>query len=197
MAANRSGRRMSAVKQSIVTAVCLALCVVLPMAFHAIPRGGEIYDPMFFPIMVCGLSCDWGFGLLCGIAGPVLSTLFTGMPPVADLPTMVVQGAFCGLLCGLMMLWVHTRSAYADLYIAIVVAIVVGSVAAGAVKALIFAAGKYSIRMWAMGYFVKCLPGLIIQLVLVPSIIVALMKAHLVPERYPSRVKAASVEADE
>ena len=71
------------------------------------------------------------------------------------------------------------------------------SVAAGAVKALIFAAGKYSIRMWAMGYFVKCLPGLIIQLVLVPSIIVALMKAHLVPERYPSRVKAASVEADE
>ena len=35
--------QMSYVKRSILTAVCIALCVVLPMAFHAIPNAGSIY----------------------------------------------------------------------------------------------------------------------------------------------------------
>ena len=38
--------KMSIVKQSIITAVCIALCVVFPMAFHSIPRAGIIYCPM-------------------------------------------------------------------------------------------------------------------------------------------------------
>ena len=33
---------MSVVKQSIITAVCIALCIVLPMAFHSIPQAGMI-----------------------------------------------------------------------------------------------------------------------------------------------------------
>lgn len=191
-----ANKSMSGVKQSIITAVCIALCVVLPMFFHAIPRGGDIYDPMFFPIMICGLSCNWGFGLLCGIVGPLLSTVFTGMPPMAYLPIMMIQGAFCGVCCALMMLWVHTHHTYGDLYISIVTAIIVGSVAAGAAKGFIFAAGRYSMRAWATGYFITCLPGLIIQLILIPSIVFALMKAHLIPERYVSHTKKQdSIEA--
>lgn len=38
--------KMSLVKQSIITAVCIALCVVFPMAFHSIPQAGIIYCPM-------------------------------------------------------------------------------------------------------------------------------------------------------
>ena len=43
-------KEMSVVKKSIITAVCLALCVVLPQAFHAIPNAGSTYLPMHIPV---------------------------------------------------------------------------------------------------------------------------------------------------
>ena len=73
-------KKLSYVKKAILTAACIALCVVLPMAFHAIPNAGNIYCPMHMPVLLCGLVCGWPFGLLCGAAGPVVSSLFTGMP---------------------------------------------------------------------------------------------------------------------
>ena len=49
--------KMSLVKQSIITAVCIALCIVLPMAFHSIPQAGIIYCPMHIPVLIRGLIC--------------------------------------------------------------------------------------------------------------------------------------------
>ena len=66
-------KKMSAVKKSIITAVCIALCVVLPQVFHAIPEAGTIYCPMHIPVLLCGLITGWPYGLLCGLAGPLLA----------------------------------------------------------------------------------------------------------------------------
>ncbi|MGE4353578.1 MAG: ECF transporter S component [Oscillospiraceae bacterium] len=183
--------RMSAVKKSIITAVCLALCVVLPQAFHAIPNAGSVYLPMHIPVILSGLICGWPYGLLCGLAGPALSTLFTGMPPVAYLPAMLVECVVYGFICGIMMQVIRTKNLYADLYISLVAAMLTGRVIAGIVKALIFAAGNYSMAAWTTGYFVTGLPGIIIQLILIPSVVFALMKAHLIPMRYPRAEKHA------
>ncbi len=177
--------KMTTVKKSIITAVCIALCVVLPMAFHTIPNAGSIFCPMHIPVLLCGLICGWQYGLLCGLAGPLLSSLFTGMPPIAYLPAMLVEIAVYGIVTGLMMKLVHTKNTYADLYISLITALVTGRIIAGIAKALIFSAGKYSLMAWATSYFVTSLPGIIIQLVLIPSIVYALMKAHLIYERYP------------
>ena len=38
-------------------ALCIALCVVLPMAFHAIANAGPIFLPMHIPVLLCGLAC--------------------------------------------------------------------------------------------------------------------------------------------
>ena len=176
---------MSNVKKSIITAVCLALCVVLPQAFHAIPNAGSTYLPMHIPVFLCGLICSWPFGLLCGIAGPVLSSLITGMPVAAYLPTMIVELAFYGLLSGLLMRFIRTGKIYPDLYISLVLAMVIGRVFSGVARALIFSPGAYSVAAWATSYFVTALPGIIIQLVLIPTIIFALERARLIPMRYP------------
>ena len=111
--------KLSYVKKAILTAACIALCVVLPMAFHAIPNAGNIYCPMHMPVLLCGLVCGWPFGLLCGVAGPLLSSLFTGMPPAAYLPSMIIELAAYGLTAGLVMRFVHTRKMMADLYISL------------------------------------------------------------------------------
>lgn len=179
-------QKMSNVKKSIITAVCIALCYVIPLMFHGIQNAGSIFCPMHIPVFICGLICGWQYGLLCGIAGPALSSALSGMPPVAILPSMMVELAAYGTAAGLMMKLVRTKSTYADLYISLIVAIVCGRVLAGLAKALIFARGSYSMSAWIAGSVVTSWPGTVIQLVFIPTIVFALMKSHLIPERYPN-----------
>lgn len=178
-------QKMSNVKKSIITAVCIALCCVIPLMFHGIQNAGNIFCPMHIPVFICGLICGWQYGLLCGIAGPALSSALSGMPPVAILPSMMVELAAYGTTSGLMMKLVRTKSTYADLYISLIVAIICGRVLAGLAKALIFARGSYSMSAWIAGSVVTSWPGTVIQLVFIPTIVFALMKSHLIPERYP------------
>ena len=114
----------------------------------------------------------------------MLSSLLTGMPPMAVLPAMMVECAAYGLLSGLLMKLVRTGKTYPDLYISMIGAMIGGRIIAGIARALIFARGAYTMAAWTTTYFVTGLPGSIIQLVLIPSIVFALMKAKLIPMRY-------------
>lgn len=176
--------KMTYVKKAIITAACIALCVVLPMAFHSIPNAGSILCPMHIPVLLCGLICGWPFGLLCGIAGPFLSSIIAQMPPMAYLPSMLIELLVYGLVAGLMMKFVYTKSLYADLYISLVASLLAGRIVAGVLMALIFAKGQYSVTMWVTSYFITAWPGIVVQLVLIPTIIYALYKSKLIPARY-------------
>ena len=82
-----------------------------------------------------------------------------------------------------------------DLYAALIIAMLGGRVITGILRALIFAGGSYSWSAWATGYFVSCLPGIIIQLILLPTIYVALERARLLPVRYTTVSATAEAEA--
>jgi len=181
--------KLSYVKSIVFTAVCAALCIVVPMAFHSIPNAGMVFLPMHIPVLLCGLICGWPYGLLCGLIGPLLSSITTGMPPAAMLPSMMVECATYGLVTGLMMRFVRTRSAVADLYISLICAMVLGRVVSGLAKALIFSPGTAPFA-WVTTSLVAGIPGIIIQLVLMPTIVVALTQARLLPRRYPKRAAA-------
>lgn len=174
---------MSYVKKLVFTAVCAALCVVLPMAFHAVQNAGMIFLPMHIPVLLCGLMCGWPFGLISGLLGPVLSSLLTGMPPAAMLPSMMVECAAYGCVTGLMMKVVHTKKSFADLYISMVTAMIAGRVLAGFAKALIFAPGTLPFA-WVTTSLITGIPGIVIQLILIPLVIFTLTRAKLLPQRY-------------
>ena len=167
-----------------VTAMCLALCVVLPIAFHMIPDGGSLFSPIHIPVLICGLACGPLWGLVCGIIGPVLSSFITGLPPAAYLPPMMVELAAYGLITGGMMKIVRTGKLYPDLYISLVTAMVLGRVLAGLAKGFIFARGAFTIGLWATSYFLGSIPGIIVHLIVVPALTLALMKAKLIKGRY-------------
>ena len=62
---------MNSITRKLVScALCIALGVLLPMAFHVIPNAGSIFLPMHIPVLVCGLFCGWPYGLACGILTP-------------------------------------------------------------------------------------------------------------------------------
>jgi niacin transporter len=58
-----------------------------------------------------------------------------------------------------------------------------GRVLSGIAKALIFMPG-ISMTAWIMASFVTALPGILIQLVFLPSVVMTLMKAKIIPVRY-------------
>lgn len=176
--------KLTPVKKLVFTAVCAALCLVLPMAFHSVPNAGTIFLPMHIPVLLCGLICGWPYGGVCGIVGPLLSSLVTSMPPAAMLPSMMVECCAYGFVTGMLMRHVHTKHAVADLYISLVSAMVVGRVVAGFAKAWIFTPG-ISPFAWVTTSLVTGIPGIVIQLILMPMVVLALTKAKLIPNRYP------------
>lgn len=171
--------RKSYLKESMITAMCIALCIVLPIAFHAIPNGGSILSPMHIPVLICGLTCGWPFGLFCGLAGPFFSSMLTQMPPLAFLPGMLVELSTYGLISGLMIKLVHTKKIYIDLYISLIISMIAGRIAAGVVNAFIFSFGQYSMSIWITSYFLTSWPGILVQLIFIPTIVFALLKTNL------------------
>ena len=133
------------IKKMVITALCVALCIVLPMAFHAVKNAGTIFLPMHIPVLLCGLICGWQYGLVVGIVGPTLSMLTTGMPPLATLPSMLIECAVYGLVSGLLMKFVRTGHVYADMYVSLIVAMLAGRIIGGICKALFFTDGEYTI----------------------------------------------------
>ena len=173
----------NSIKNLTMAAVCVALCVVLPIAFHSIPDAGTVFLPMHIPVLICGMICGWPYGLLCGLMGPLVSSALTGMPPIAILPAMMVECGTYGLVSGLMLKFIHTQNTYADLYISQIMAMLAGRVVSGIVKALIFSPGM-ALSAWVTASFITALPGILIQLIFLPSVVCTLMKARVIPQRY-------------
>ena len=176
--------KLSYVKRIVLTAVCAALCVVVPMAFHSIPNAGSVILPMHIPVLLCGLMCSWPYGFVCGLLGPALSCLLTGMPPAAILPSMMIECATYGCTAGAMMELIRTKKLWLDLYISLIAAMVLGRVVAGFAKAWILAPGTPAFA-WVTTSLVTGIPGIVLQLALIPAIVYALMRARLLPQRYP------------
>lgn len=182
-------KEMSSVKKSIICAVCIALCYVLPLFFHGIQNAGSVFCPMHIPVILCGLICGGPFGLLCGLAGPLMSCLLTGMPTVIALPAMMAELGVYGLVSGMLMKFIRTGYIYIDLYVSMIIAMVIGRIVAGIVKALMFTAGGYTVALWVSSYLVTCWPGIVVQLLFIPTIVIALVNAHLIPAKYSAKDK--------
>jgi len=182
---------MSKTKKLCICALCVALCCVLPPAFHALGLGA-VFSPMHLPVLLCGLVCGWGCGAVCGLAGPALSHLISGMPGAAQLPFMLVELCVYGLVTGILIGKIRTGRTIADLYLSLVPAMLLGRVAGGAAQAVFFLSGteSYTLAMWAGAYFVKTLPGTVLQLVLLPALVAVLIRAGALPARYPQGARA-------
>lgn len=182
---------MTYTKKICICAICIALCYVLPIAFHAVGLG-SILSPMHIPVLLCGMACGPVYGLLCGILGPLLSSL-SGMPPLPMLVRMIPELMTYGFIAGLCIRFIRTGHSTADVYISLVVAMVAGRIVGGIATAVFFAvtSGVYSIALWATGYFAESLPGIAAHLILVPLLLFMLQKARVLPARY-THVKETS-----
>lgn len=176
---------MSKVKKAMITAVCTALCVVLAMAFRALPGGGAIYGPLILPVLLCALVCGAGRGALCAALGVTLSAVINGTPTAALFVPVMCECVCCGASAGL----VASRAPFGEraTYAAVPTGLVLGRVAGGVVEAALFAPDMPGFAVWAAGYLAASLPGLIVMLVLVPALVRALDAASVIPAANPAK----------
>ena len=171
---------MNKTKQLVLTALFVALGVVLPQAFHAIPNAGSIFLPMHIPVLIAGFATGPVYGLICGILTPVLSHLIFSMPPAPVLPGMLCELAMYGLMTGLLNKFVKIENNLVKNYVVLIGAMLCGRITYGILNALIFKAGSYSMQAWISAALVTAIPGIIIQLVLIPILVDRLQKANLI-----------------
>ena len=164
----------------VIAALFIALCIILPIMFHSVPNAGNVFLPMHIPVLMCGIICGFPYGLVCGVVAPLLSSLLTGMPPAVFLPSMLCELAAFGTIASLLMRFIRIKNRYAKVYSTLIGAMLIGRIVFGILNALIFMAGSYSMQIWVTAAFVTALPGIVIQILLIPAIVFALQKAKLI-----------------
>ena len=152
----------------------ISVGILLPMAFHSVANAGSIFAPMHLPVILTGFICGPLYGLLVGILCPLLSFIFTGMPVAAYLPVMMVELFFYGGMSGLLFRLIRTKSLIADIYIALIIAMLTGRIMGGFTSYLLFIGGQRASYTWQMfftAYFVTCAPAIGIQLAVIPTLV--------------------------
>ncbi len=172
---------MSIHKNLIFTSLAIAVGIILPFAFHMIPNGGRIFLPMHIPVLLCGLICSWKFGIICGIITPLLSSLFTGMPNMAVLPSMLIELAVYGLMTGIFTSVLNIKNRYLNILFSLIGAMICGRIVAGLMNSILFQVGSYSAQIWISSSFITAIPGIIIQISVIPALVFSLEKAKIVP----------------
>lgn len=152
-----------------MSAVLIALGIILPTIFHATGISGKIFLPMHIPVLIGGLILGGGLGLVIGILLPIANHLILGMPPVPILYTMIFELAIYGLMTGVL---------YKNIKMNLIPSLVCGMLLGRVASAIGFFVLTYintgqlgSFKLFLNGAFVIALPGIIIQLILIPIIV--------------------------
>lgn len=166
----------------ILAALCMALGIVLPFFTGQIPQIGGMLLPMHLPVLLCGLLCGWQYGGLVGFVLPLLRYAMFGMPPI--FPTgiaMAFELAAYGIIAGY--LYNHSRwQGVISLYRSLIAAMIGGRIVWGVVRVLLTGVSgePFTWQLFLSGAFLTAIPGIILQLVFIPVLMVALGRTGMV-----------------
>lgn len=169
----------------VLSALFLALCLVLPMITGGIPTIGNMLLPMHIPVLLCGLLCGWQYGLVIGFVAPLLRSVLFGMPPMYPVAiAMAFELAAYGLIIGLVYR-LPPKHGVAALYISLLTAMVGGRLVWGVAEVVLLgmAGNAFTFQAFLSGALLTAVPGIVLQLVLIPAVMVALDRTGVVKFR--------------
>ena len=171
------------IKNMVVAALMLALAYILPNFTGNIPQFGSMLLPMHLPVLLCGFLCGVSWGTVVGFIAPLMRSAILGMPPM--FPTaisMAFELAAYGFVTGF--LYRRLPKNPGGIYASLIGAMVCGRAVWGVVRALMTLAGNntFSFAAFIAGAFTTAIPGIVLQLAVIPALVLALQKAKLVPQ---------------
>ena len=170
-------KRKNDIKKLTLAAMFLALAFVMPFLTGQIPQIGSKLCPMHIPVLLCGFFCGAPWGLVVGFVAPLLRSFTLGMPPM--FPTafcMAFELAAYGFVAG----WLHNKLPKKNgyIYVSLLSAMVIGRLVWGIVmfSCMGFDASKFGISAFLAGAIVNAIPGILVQIILIPVIVILLKK---------------------
>lgn len=144
--------------------------------------------PMHIPVLLCGIICGWEYGLAVGAILPLLRSVIFGMPPMY--PTalaMTFELAAYGAVIGL--LYRRFFKGTAGIYLSLLTAMVSGRIVWGIAQAVLLGVGgkTFTVSAFLAGAVLNAVPGIILQLLLVPAVVILLEKTGVMYDREPPR----------
>lgn len=165
-------------RQLTLSAMLLAIGFVLPFLTGQIPNVGRMLLPLHLPVLIGGMICGPYWGLALGGILPILRSLVFGMPPM--MPTalcMAFELAAYGFFTGF--LREKLPKTMPMLFVSLIVSMLLGRIVWGLASIVFygFAAKTFTWQLFMAGAFINAIPGILLQLVIVPPVVVAVEKA--------------------
>ena len=172
---------MTHTKKLTTSAVCLALCLLLPFLTGQLQQVGNMLCPMHLPVFLCAFLCGpvWAAGV--GFLAPLLRSLLFSAPPIYPLalamtPELLTYGLTAGLV------YAKGEHTVPRLYRSLATAMVAGRLVWGAARYLLagLSGSEFSFAMFLSGALLTAWPGILLQLILLPPLVRTLEKTKLI-----------------
>lgn len=177
-----------------LAALFLALGWLMPFLTGQIKEFGSMLLPMHLPVMISGFVLGPIYGAFIGFITPLTRSLIFGMPNL--LPTalamcfeLMTYGFICGGLFIFLSKYVRKLPTIVNIYISLISAMIIGRCIWGLAYFLFnFAvadAAPFTLNYFLVFGFANAWPGIILQLVLIPSLIQLLYSQKLIQKMLP------------
>lgn len=185
---NNTKNKKLSIKKLIISALLLAMGWTLPFLTGQIPQIGSMLLPMHLPVLICGFICGAEYGLPIGFILPLTRSLMFGSPPLyPQAVAMAFELATYGFLSGFLLHYCFKRhqnggtAAVWTVYLSLVASMLGGRVIFGAVMTalMLFVGSAYSFELFLGAAFINAVPGIIVQLILIPPLVIALKRAKV------------------
>ena len=168
------------VRRMTYAALYLAIAMVLPFVTGQIPEIGSMLCPMHIPVLLCGFICGWPWGLAVGFIAPLLRSVTFGMPAmfpsaVAMAFELAVYGGVSGLLYRLL------PKTKGKIYLVLVTAMIAGRIVWGIARVILagLSGSSFTWALFLSGAVTNAIPGIIMQLILIPALVTVMDRAGL------------------
>lgn len=170
---------MNKINSLTLSALFLALGLVLPFLTGQIPEIGGMLLPMHIPVLICGFVCGCKYGMAVGFITPLLRMMLFGMPPLTTAIGMAFELAAYGAVTGI----VYRKLSFSKfrIYGSLILAMIAGRVIWGITSIAIYgiSGAVFSWQIFIGGALLNAIPGIILQIILIPALIYALEKSGL------------------
>lgn len=169
------------VKNIGLSAMFIAIGLILPFFTGQVPKIGNMLLPMHIPVFICGFVCGWNYGLVVGAILPLVRSIIFGMPVLfPNALAMAVELAIYGLVTGLIYKKAKKQNIVV-VYISLFSAMVAGRIAWGITEVILLrmAGSSFTWQMFVTGALLNAIPGIIIQLIIIPAVMEGIKKLKL------------------
>lgn len=161
-----------------LSAMFLALGLVLPFFTGQIPQIGKMLLPMHIPVFLCALVCGWKYGTIVGVILPIMRSLLFSMPVM--FPTAIAMAfelAAYGMVIGLLYQRFDKKGVGA-IYASLIPAMIVGRCVWGIVQCILLGVGAdgFTMQLFWTSAFVNGIPGILLQMFLIPAVMMGIQR---------------------